>query len=205
MSLTLNRETLSGVRALFAKVLEAFTGGFAWTAGALTRHTAGTTLPAGTLLVVNEATRQAVPVKRARVMYTTAAAATGVAVQNNHLFRVGDFLNVLAGTSAGTITAINTSATAGVDRFVLGFPTAPTVGIGALATGAALINVAGAGLLGATATHVGTANAIALYPTTIQAGASVTALRRGTVYANRINPVVRVDNLPNTIQLSTSA
>jgi len=204
MSLTLNRETLAGLRPVFAKVIEAFTGGFAWTAGALTRHAAGTTLPAGTLLMVNEATRQAVPIKRARVANTTAAAATGVAVQNNHLFRVGDFVIGLAGTSAGTITAINTSATAGIDRFVVAFPTAPVVGMGALATGAALINVAGAGLLGATATHVGTANSIALYPTTIIAGASVAALRRGTAYANRINPVVRVDNLPATIQLSTS-
>lgn len=202
MSLTLTSETLAGVRALFAKVLEVFTGGFAWTAAALTRHTDGVTLPAGTLLVVSEVTRQAKPVKRARLAATLAAGAATAVVQKGHLFQVGDFIIGLAGTAPGTIASV-TAIDADTDRIVIAALGA--TGIGAGATGAALVEVGTSAATGAVTTFVGTANAIAFYPSTIEAGASVAALRRGTVYANRIQPVVATDNLPVTIQLSTSA
>lgn len=198
MSLTLTRETLAGVRALFAKVLEVFTGGFAWTAAALTRHTDGVTLPAGTLLVVSEATRQATPVKRARLAATLATAVSTAVVEKGHLFEAGDFIFGVGLGTAATIGSVVEGAT--TDSLVISVGTSRFRG----AVGLAIMEVASGGATGPGG-YVGTANAIALYPSTIEAGASVAALRRGTVYANRIQPVVATDDLPATIQLSTSA
>jgi hypothetical protein len=201
MSLTLNRETLAGLRPLFAKVLETFTGGFAWTAGTLTRHTDGVTLPAGTLLVVNEATRQARPVKRARLLATQATAVATATVEKGHMFEVDDII-IAAAANAGT-RILNIVVGAASDQIVVGTAVATCV-VGA--TGAALYEIGTTTATGAFTALIGTANSIALYPSTIEAGASVTALRRGTVYANRIQPVNAVqDNLPAVIQLSTSA
>jgi hypothetical protein len=199
MSLTLNRETLAGLRPLFAKVFEAFTGGFAWTANALTNNTSGKTVPAGTLLVVNEANRTAAPVKRARL---TAAVATGggtATVDAGHMFEVGDILIGLNGTHGIAVAAVTDTT--------ISIATTPTAQFSATtsAIGYVLVNVATTAATGPITTFVGTANSIALYPTTVAAGASVTGLRRGTAYANRIQPVVDTDDLPPTIQLSTSA
>lgn len=202
MSLTVVRETLASVNTYFAKVLEAFTGGFGWTAAALTRHTDGVTLPAGTLLVVNEVTRQAKPVKRARLAATLALGDATATVEKGHLFEVGDhIIGLSGGTGAGTITSI----TEGDTTDVIVVSGVGATGMGAAATGGALVEVATSAATGAITTFVGTANAIALYPSTITAGASVAALRRGTAYANRIQPVVALDDLPETIQLSTSS
>ena len=202
MSLTLTRETLAGVRALFAKVLEVFTGGFAWTGAALTRHTDGVTLPAGTLLVVSEVTRQAKPVKRARLASSATAFFQTLTVEKGHMFEVGD--PIVANDAAATAAKNIRSIAEGADTDVLTIASAGWGG-GGFATGVVIVEVGSSAATGPVTDFVGTANAIALYPSTIEAGASVAALRRGTAYANRIQPVVALDNLPVTIQLSTSA
>jgi len=199
MSLTLNRDTVPGKRDVFAKVFELFTGGFAFTAAALARHTEGVTLPQGALLEVNEATRQCSPVKRARLSAGMATGATAAFFEVGHLFEVGDYVFVEDSATAGTITTIVTGDTS--DRVTFG---AAIRSLGVIASGNWAQHVATSTATGVT-TRVTNANAIAAYPTTIEAGASVAALRRGTVYTNRVQPVVGTDGLPGGILFSTSS
>ncbi len=201
MSLTLNSETLGRIRPIFAKVLEAFTGGFSWAAGALTGNTSGKTVPAGTLLVVNEATRTATPVKRARLAATVAVDAATATVEKGHMFEVDDIVIGVTGDAGTRILSIVSGDE--TDQLIVGTAVGTCVNG---ATGAALYNISTTTATGGGTNLIGTANAITLYPTTIEAGASVAALRRGTAYANRIQPVnADWDNLPPSIQLSTSA
>ncbi len=201
MSLTLQRTTGGDIRPVFVKVLELFTGGFSFSAAALARHTEGVTLPKGALLQVNEATRECTPVKRARL---AARIGTGVGTaifQEGHLFEPGDFVWINGVATAATIGTV-TSLGNGTDRITTARGWLNR--IAALPANAWVVNVGTSAATGI-ATRVANANTIARYPSTIQAGASVAALRRGTVYANRVNPIVDTDNLPGTIILSTSA
>lgn len=190
MSLNISRDTLAGVRPKFIKVLELFTGGFGWAARATDRFTDGVTLPAGTLLSVDEATRTAFPIKRTRLAESAATAATGVMVEPGHFFNVGDSIHI-AGTGS-SIQEIRTGDTSDYIRVNAGIASS-----GPNAAGTIVF----AGTAGALS---GTANAVAAYPTTIEAGASVAVLRRGTVYGNRVPPVAANDAIPATIQFSTS-
>ncbi len=196
MSVRIVRDSVAGVRALFAKTFEIFTGGFGWSAQALDNHTEGIVLPAGSLLTVSESARVARPVKRGRTTTLTGSAATGVNVQKGHLFEVGDNIHFIGGNpTAGAITAIYEHEDS--DRLSIspGLLLAESYGNRAI----------GAGVYEGTGnTLVGTANAISAYPTTIEEGASVTALRRGTVYANRVPPVGTHDQLPSVIEFSDS-
>ncbi len=194
MSVRIVRESVAGVRALFAKTFELFTGGFGWAARATDDHAEGITLPAGSLLTVDEESRTAFPVKRGRTTTNTATSATGVNVEKGHLFEVGDDIHFLGNTGTGaTITAINV----GDDSDYLSTnPTEISQGSNEPAGEAVFAGTAGV--------MVGTANAIAAYPTTIEEGASVAALRRGTVYGNRIPPIGTHDTLPDVIEISDS-
>ena len=198
MSLTVRSESVSGVIPKFAKVFELFTGGFGFTAAALARHTSGVTLPAGALLQVNEATRECSPVKRARLAAYVATAATSVKFEPGHLFRVGDYVFIEGTATGGTIATITEGATYDTIAFAAGVNINKGVAAGAWAQ-----HVSTANATAGTAVVIN-ANAIAAFPTTIEAGASVAALRRGTVYKNRIQPIVTADSLPVTILLSDS-
>lgn len=190
MSLNINRETVPGVRPLFIKVLELFTGGFGWAARATTRHTDGVTLPAGTLLRVDEAARTAYPIKRGRLAESAGTAATAFMVEPGHLFEIGESIHI-AGTGS-SILEIRAGDTSDYIRVGGGIASTGPNGPG---------TVVFAGTAGALS---GTANAVAAYPSTIRAGASVSVLRRGTVYGNRVPPVAANDAIPATIQFSDS-
>ncbi len=190
MSVRIVRDTVSGVRPVFAKVFELFTGGFGWIARATNRHTEGVVLPAGSLLNINETTRVAYPIKRGRLTAQHATAATGLSVEHGHLFEVGESIHI--GGTGSTILSITERA---LDDFI-------TVGGGI----ASIQSPSGATVFAGTAGALsGTANAIAAYPTTIEAGASVSVIRRGTVYTNRIPPLAAIDTVPTgAIQFSDS-
>lgn len=199
MSLQLNRETGAGKRPVILKVFELFTGGFSYLADALDTFTSGRELPQGTLLRIAENTRTAIPVKRGRLLETIASSISTGLFEPGHMFEAGDRIQC-----GGTATIVE-SVTEGNDgdtivcrdRFRKNLQTAA----GSVAYHVGSTSATGPGGLTAT----GIANAIAAYPSTIETTASVTALRRGTVYANRIQPVNEgYDIIPATIILSTS-
>lgn len=189
MSLNISRDTIGAIRPVFVKVLELFTGGFGWSARATDRNTDGRMLPAGALLSVDEETRTAHPIKRGRTTEDYATTATGVRVDTNHLFEVGDLVFI-----SGTSAVIESIANEENEDYIV------------LSRGIASANVSTGATVyeGTSATITGTANAIAAYDTTVEAGASVAALRRGTVFANRIQPVEDNDNLNDVTLLSDS-
>ena len=186
------------MRPVFAKILELFTGGFSYTATARTNWSEGATLPKGTLLQVNELNRTCIPIKRGRL---TAFVGTGVGtavLQENHLFEVGDHIWVEGATAAKTIETVNGNSITVTDAWGID-PNASK------AVGAYVAHVGTSTATGPIATRQGSANSIARYPSTVDAGASVTALRRGTVYSRRVAPVIgAVDNMPGTILFSNS-
>lgn len=191
MSLNISRDTIGAIRPVFVKVLELFTGGFGWSARATDRNTDGRTLPAGALLFVDEEARTAHPIKRGRTTEDYGSNATGIRIEPNHLFEVGDLVFISGGGTSAVIESI--TADDNEDYIVLSRGTLGTTA----ATGATMFEGTGA-------TITGSANAIAAYDTTVEAGASVAALRRGTVFANRIQPVEDNDDLNDVTLLSDS-
>ena len=185
MSLQPVKEAVADRLAVFAKVLELFTGGFSVTAGDLS----GVTLPEGSLIKVNESTRAATVVKAAKSA-ADSASVTQHLVEDPGLLRVGD--RVTFGHTA-TSAAIASIAASG-DNYLITVNTGFRVG----ATGDILYES------GATAQPAVVANSIARYAAKF--GGEVTALRRGTAYKNRLQPHAagNLADLPATIQLSDS-
>lgn len=185
MSLSPVRETVADRLAIFAKVLELFTGGFSVTAGSL----AGVVLPEGSLIKVDEAARTATVVKAAKAAADSASTTQHLVVDYGML-RVGD--RVTFGHTA-TSSAIDTIVASGSNWLI-------TVGTGFKvgATGAILYES------NATATPAVVANSISRYATKF--GGEVAAVRRGTAYKNRLQPhhADNIADLPATIQLSES-
>jgi hypothetical protein len=193
MSLNLVKETVSAGIPVFKKVFELFDGGFSLT---VTGFNSGVELPAGSLLQVDEEARTAVPVKTAVVGAT--GTATTIYVETGHHFIVGEHLGV--GATAATILAITASATLGLDIIDIGSAT----GIGVTSDGDVVWDSSGTG---ENASAIKTApNALSRYAVTIESGATVTAVRRGTAFKKRIqgHTTALVATLPETIQLSDS-
>ena len=194
MSLNPVKSTVDAGIAVFYKVMELFTGGFSLT---ITGFTSGVELPAGSFLKVDEAARTAVPVK------TAVAGATGTAntlyLEKGHHFEVGDY--IAYGATGANITAI-TAGTGDYDGMdVVAVGTAQG-NLSVSSAGDVFWNSATGG-----AAEVETApNTLSRYAVTIEPGAVVTAVRRGTAYKNRIQKHVSklTDTLPETIQLSES-
>ena len=193
MSLTVSRDTISGKRPVFAKVLELFTGGFGWSARALARNTTVVELPKGALLVVDEVARTCHPVKRGRAAAAIASAATGISVQHGSMFQVGDVIRYAGVGTGHTITGVTERPT--LTRLLLA-----TATTGSAAAGSTVEDLASGDL-------TGTANAIAALPTRVESGASVSVLRRGTVYTNRVQPITARDQFPTggAVLFSTSS
>ena len=193
MSLTVNRDTIRGKRPVFAKVLELFTGGFGWSARATDRNTTVVELPKGALLRVDEVTRTCHPIKRGRLVSALGSGATGALLEHGSMFQVGDRIQYPDVATGVAITAI-TERDAG--DYIL-IATATT---GSAAAGGVIIDFAGNNV-------TGTANAFAALPARVEAGASVSVLRRGTVYTNRVQPLTARDQIPTggAILFSTSS
>ncbi len=196
MSLNLQRKTVSGSATVFAKIFELFTGGFSLT---ITGLNSGEVLPEGSFLKVDESARTALPVKTA-VTAKDSVDATNHVVVGGHHFQVGDSLGV--GGTAYNIQEITPSG----DNDILRIGTATeTVG-----TGVVLYESSAVGDGNGAVKNL--PNAILRYEVTIEDGATVTALRRGTVYKNRIQGAGTkfagtpdlYAGLPATIQLSES-
>jgi hypothetical protein len=192
MSLNLVKETVSAGIPVFKKVFELFDGGFSLTT---TGFNSGVELPAGSLLQVDEEARTAVPVKTALCGAT--GTATTVYVASGHHFQVGDYLAY--GATGAVIESITASATLGLDVIDVG-----------TAEGNLSISSAGdvfwnSATAGATGINVAP-NALSRYAVTIESGATVTAVRRGTAFKKRIqgHTTALVATLPETIQLSDS-
>lgn len=194
MSLKFVKETLSGVAPVFQKVFELFTGGFSFT-----ETHAGNTLPAGSLVKVDEAARTARVIKSARLADTHTSNEGTAEVEKGHFFAVGDYLGYNGATSQ-KITAI----AEGTDTDTLTLATGVTGdGFATLPTGTVFYEAA---TFSDSTGAVSLANAITAYDTTTDAKDSVTVLRRGTAYKDRIQAHTETYhlNLPETIQLSTS-
>lgn len=185
MSLQPVKESVSDRIAVFAKILELFTGGFSLTAGNL----AGVVLPEGSLIRVDESARTSTAVKAA-VAAEDSASTTVHIVEDPGLLRVGDRVTFGGTATSAAISAIAASG----DNWAITVNTGFKVG----ATGDILYES------GATATPAVIANSISRYATVF--GGGVTALRRGTAYKNRLQPHAagHLADLPSTIQLSDS-
>lgn len=198
-------QTVADAVPMFAKVLEIFTGGFSLVSSTLRD---GVTLPAGSLFRVDEATRQATPVKTA-VMYGSAAPGqTALRVVSADWFKVGDRI----GNSGGTASAITSIEATGGSYDVINIGTAFVSIVTAskktvsLATGDVLIHTLVTGSAGTIAT---TANTISV--TDVEVGDTnlsegLAMLRRGTAYKNRLQGHLagHLADIPATIQISNS-
>lgn len=192
MSLSPVKTTSDTGIPVFANVIETLTGGFSvYTTG----FTADAELPAGSMLYVNEATRVATPIKTAVVASTYAGSGTGIVVEQGHHFAAGNFIAKTVGAKAYEITAI----VAGASSDTIQIKTA----IDSAATGAVLFQ---SSATGSTSAAISTyPNALSHFSTTIASGEFVSAVVRGTVYANRMQPYVsgHLTNLKH-IHVSTS-
>lgn len=192
MSLSPVKTTVSAGIPVFSNVQEVFAGGFSLVT---TGFASDVELPAGSLLKVDEAARTATPVKTA-VCGATGTATTVYALDGHH-FAVGDYIGY--GATAANITAITdgTGDYDGMDIIDVG-----TAGgnLSVSSAGDVFWDAATAG-----ATGVKTApNTLSQFAVTIEDGATVSAVRRGTAYKNRIQDHVTAltATLPATIQLS---
>lgn len=196
MSLKPVKQTLSGGIPIFAKVLEVFTGGFSLVTSGFNVGS-DVTLPAGSLLIVNEATRTATPLKTGVIATSSAEGTAHRILKGTHHFAVGDKVARIVGRGAHGIKSI--SATGPIyDRIVL----ATSIGNG-IATGPVLWVSSAQGTDKAA---VQTPNALSMYDVVMESGGGVAALRRGTAYKNRIQAHVagHLTTLPATIQISQS-
>jgi hypothetical protein len=194
MSLSPIKETVDTGVAVFSKILELFTGGFSLS---ITGFTSGVTLPKGSLLKVDEEARTATPVKTAVVGAT--GDATTLYLETGHHFEVGDY--IAYGATGAPIESIEdgTGDYDGLDKVSVG------TAEGDLSASSKDDVVWNSATGGATGVNVAP-NALSRYAVTIEDGAVVTAVRRGTAYKKRIQDHVSklTDTLPATIQLSES-
>ncbi len=185
MSVTLSRDTTRGKRPVFAKVLELFTGGLGWATGAITRSD-GINVPKGALLDIDESARTCSPVKRGRFTAEVASDATAATIQHGSMFAVGDRFSHegTAGTAALVVVTERANDTYLAWAGAIG---------GTAASGSTMEDFGDDGT-----NLTGTANAIAALPSTVGSGASVSVLRRGTVYTNRVQPLAARDDFGAT-------
>ncbi len=194
------KQTAAGVIPVFAKVFELFTGGFSVVS---TNLRDDVTLPAGSLFTVDEETRQATPIKTAKLAATAANDATQIKVDSARYFKVGDNVALVADGSAFYINQI--TATGGAyDIIHLG------TALGIAATVGSDNNVLFlSGVHGTTGARLeGTANAISAYDVKVNGNLQnfISVLRRGTAYKKRIQPHLagHISDLPDTIEISKS-
>lgn len=189
------RDTIAEAIPVFAKVFELFTGGFSLVS---TNLRSGVILPAGSLVVVNETTKQMSPIKTAKLVIKGGTTATGYVVDSARYLKVGDVVGFAGGTGS-YIRAI--SATGSYDKLTVGTTfggtsvPADTVIYKTTARGSTILS--------------GTANAITVYDMKVgddNLSADAAVLRRGTAYKNRIQPHLagHISGLPATIQISQS-
>jgi hypothetical protein len=171
----LKRTYTDGEIPVFQKEIEVAQGGFILDKANLA---ANASIPAGTCLTYNEATRVAKVVKTATVNATAAANATTYQIKKGHTFLVGDNVAKTVGGAAFAITAIEVGATHDVI----------TVGttIGAAAEFDVLFQSSATGATAAVL--VDTPKGLLRSPLDLVAGFSqeVGAVIRGTVYERRI-------------------
>lgn len=173
MSLKLSKETGATSVPVFSKVLELFTGGFSLT----TTGFPGMTLPKGALLKVDEAARTATPIKTAKVV-KGGGGTTTILVERGHFFQAKDKVGKTVDAKAYAIGAI--AASGDYDQLTI------QTAIDTATAGDVLFESTAAG---PTAAEIKTvANAIARYDSYLEAGNSVTAALRATVYKNRVQP-----------------
>ncbi len=189
------KDTIADDIPVFAKVLELFTGGFSLVS---TNLRDDVILPAGSLFTVSETTRQATPIKTAKMVTNATANQLTYLVDNAAYLKVGDIIGATGSATGHGITKIEASG----DNDVL---TVATSFGAAVATGDVLYKVSAAG--GNVVS--GTANAISMYD--VKAGADnlsegVTMLRRGTAYKNRLQPHLagHLTDVDAVIQISES-
>lgn len=194
MSLTPTKDTVSGGIPVFSNVQEVYAGGFSLQ---VTGFNSGVELPAGSFLKVDEEARTATPVKTAVCGAT--GTSTNIYAKDGHHFVVGDY--IAYGATGAVIESIadGTGDKDGMDRINVG-------------TAEGNLSVSSAGDVfwnSATGGNTGVAvipNTLSRFAVTIESGATVTAVRRGTAYDKRIQKHVAklTATLPATIQLSES-
>lgn len=173
MGMHTTQTVLNAGKTIWQKVLETIRGGFRLDTTGLT---AGATVPGGTLISVDEATRTAKVIKTATLQAPANATATDYNVLKGHLFEIGDNIAHTVGGTAYPITAIDTSDPA-FDKLTVGTTLAGTHTAGKVlfqssATGASVAAAAPSGLL--------------YEDTDVSTHADVAVVPRGTVYARRI-------------------
>ena len=174
---------------VFQKVIETAQGGFSLD---MTNLTEGETIPAGSLVVFNEATRKAVIVKTATMQDAATDSAVDYKVKKGHNIAVGDYLARSEGGAAYAVTAIDTSND-DYDEITVG----TTLGVALSAGDALFISSA----TGASAAAVATAQGLLYEETVAQTDAPLSVVIRGTVYARRIPGVIATQKaeMPNII------
>ena len=192
MSLNLTKESTGDGIPVFQKFFELFTGGFSLT---ITGFNTGEILPKGSLLKVDEAARTAVPIKTAKVV-AGGGGTDDIIVESGHHFQVGDVIALTVGAKAYTIDGITATA----DGDIISVATA----IDTATAGDVLFESSANG-----ATHAAyetVANTLSFHDVMIESGATVTAIRRGTAFKNRIQAHTAglIADIPATVQLSQS-
>ncbi len=170
-------ETVSGGAPVFQREYENAQGGFTVD---ITGLTAGVTIPAGSVMGFDEATRLAKPLKVAKLYENAAADAVVYKIEKGHLFKGGEKVAAVVGGKSYAISAIDTS-NASYDAVTV------ATTLGALNKGTILFESTGNGA---------TAGALAVTPKGLlyqevkaEAYTSCAVVTRGTVYERRI-PVV---------------
>jgi hypothetical protein len=195
MSLQPVKTAAQAIRVVISKAFEYFTGGFSVS---LTGY-AGVTLPEGSLVRVDEAARTTTLI-RTGVLKEKAPATTRLHIADDGayplLFAVGNKVCVSGGATASTIRTVKSTTASGM---VITVATAINRGT----AGTVIFETVSHGL-GASLAVKTVANAVVAHDTEI--GGSLTALRRGTAYKNRLQPHItgHLADLPSTILLSNS-
>lgn len=174
MGLHLKTDSAKSGKVIFQKVLETARGGFTLDTSGLSD---GATIPAGTPIEFNEATRKAKILKTAKVYETASGSPTQYKVEKGHNLAVGNPLAKTVGSAAYAITAIDTS-NAAYDLVTVGTT------IGAVAAGDVLFNSSATG--GSAAALAVSAKGLLYDDVEVSKDASLSVVLRGTVYARRI-------------------
>lgn len=137
---------------------------------------AGSTIPAGTVFIADDATRKAKPIKTAKVVTVAAADALVYQVEKGHQFATGDNVSLVLKGKAYPATVDKTNAN--YDTLTV------ATTLGAAAVGAVLYQSATTGA--ANSSISGTPKGTLYETTKVEENATVTLALRATVYARRI-------------------
>lgn len=189
MGLGLTQTLSTGGIPVFQKVFEVAQGGLTLDTTGLT---AASTIPAGSAMGYNEATRKASLVKTAKVTAIAGGSATDYQVAKGHLFAVGEYIALVVGGKAYAITVIDTS---NADYDVLTVGTTLT----AAAVGDILFKSSATGATAAV--YAVSARGLLYEDCIVSANQSLSVVLRGTVYQNRVPSVTTAIKalLPNII------